>query len=90
MKQYFEATDGTRFESEEECANYELMAKNRDTIQQWCQFKYGDKQGQATAALSRIMRWEMDRKAVLTHSFVYPEVDTPEVDEEAQAVSEAA
>jgi hypothetical protein len=92
MKQiaYFEANDGTKFETQAECVAYELMSANKATIQEWCEHKYGSKQGQATAALNKIMRWEMDRKAVLEHTYEYPEVEALEVDEEAPAVSEAA
>ena len=87
MKQvaYFVADDGTKFDTQEECMQYETMAGTKDTILKWCTHKFGDKQGQATNALNKIMKWEMDRSTVLGHTYEYPPVDEEPAIQESQA-----
>ena len=87
MKQvsYFVAEDGTKFDTQEECMQYETMAGTKDTILKWCVHKFGDKQGQATNALNKIMKWEMDRSSVLGHTYPFPAVDEEPAIQESQA-----
>jgi hypothetical protein len=91
MKQvsYFLSDDGTKFDTEHECQQYEALSGTKNTIYKWCEHKFGDKQGQATNALNKIMKWEMDRAEVLGHSYVYPEVPVQD-DEPAIPKAEAA
>lgn len=88
MKTLYISDDGTQFNSEEECAVYEGMADLKDKIYAWAESVYGGKQGQSTAAAKRVMKWEMDREAVLNDLYEF-EVHE-KTDPESPAVAEAA
>ena len=91
MKQVFIAADGTHFETSAECEAYEAMANNRATIEKWALSRYGDKQGQAKNAANKVIRWEMDRAAVLSGDFEYVEHPKKEkAKEEPEELEEAA
>lgn len=87
MKQisYYEADDGERFDNAADCQAYEAMAGNKETIMKWCEHKFGDRQGQATNALNKIVKWEIDRASVLGHTYAYPVLEESVSEPQAEA-----
>lgn len=86
MRQVFIAEDGTTFEDAHECQIYETMAGIRGSVEKWAATRYGDKKGQTTSAANKVMKWEMDREAVLGGTFAFTTPATPE----EPAIPEAA
>ena len=64
MKQVFQASDGTQFDTEDEAVRYESVAGKKGAITNWAEACYGNKR-LTKKHTNVVLQWEADRDAAL-------------------------